>query len=323
MNDEMSLQSATSIGSTAAVRSASAAEPDRNRVCESLRAVLFASRNSDGGWPYVSGRRSRIEPTCWALVALARADGGSPAIEVLQRWPLRDGWLIDVPGVPPNHAFNALAGLILDQAGETRKLADTLAARIVGAKGIAIGQSAEMRQNNSLQAWSWVDGTFSWVEPTAWCLLFLKQRRARGADRQTAAAERISVGESMLLDRVCRDGGWNYGNSNVFGQQLWPYVPTTAAALLSMQDKRTEAAVRESVTRLREKAVTERSAVALALSVVCLRLFGEQVSVIEDTLIRCAAAMAADVDAVNLMSAAMALYALADPQRPAAPFSLS
>jgi hypothetical protein len=323
MNDDVSLQS---ISGTASPPSASRSAPDvasdRARVCESLRRVLLSSRNSDGGWAYASGRRSRIEPTCWALLALGRADAGRLDTGVLERWPMRDGWLTDVAGVPPNHAFNALAGLLLDQAVHTRKLADALAVRIVDAKGIAISQTDVMRQDNSLQAWSWLDGTFSWVEPTAWCLLFLKQRRARGADRQTNAGERIGVGERMLLDRVCRGGGWNYGNSNVFGQQLWPYVPTTAAALLSLQDRRGEAGVRDSVTRLREKAVSERSAVALALAVVCLRLFDAPVGAIEEALTAYAAVMLAEAD-VNFMGVAMALYALAEPMRPAVPFVLS
>ena len=41
-----------------------------------------------------------------------------------------------------------------------------------------------MRQDGSLQAWSWVDGTFSWVEPTAWCLLLLKKWRLQAAGRR-------------------------------------------------------------------------------------------------------------------------------------------
>ena len=49
-----------------------------------------------------------------------------------------------------------------------------------------------LRQDNSLQAWSWIDQTFSWVEPTAWCLLFLKKlRRDQRAASPAEAADRI------------------------------------------------------------------------------------------------------------------------------------
>jgi hypothetical protein len=100
-------------------------------------------------------------------------------------------------------------------------------------------------------------------------------------------------------------------------------VPTTAAALLAMQDRRAETAVRASVTRLRDKAATERSAVALAMSIVCLRLFGEPVAGLEDELIAYATGMAADEAGSNFMGVAMALYALSDSTRPAAPFVLA
>ena len=54
---------------------------------------------------------------------------------------------------------------------------------------------------------------------------------AKGADT------RIRDGEAVLRDRVCVDGGWNYGNSNVFGKNLPAYIPTTAIALLALQDR--------------------------------------------------------------------------------------
>ncbi len=56
------------------------------------------------------------------------------------------------------------------------------------------------------------------------------------ASLRRVAAERIEIGERMLRDRACGAGGWNYGGSNVYGQELFPYVPTTALGLLAMQD---------------------------------------------------------------------------------------
>jgi hypothetical protein len=233
-----------------------------------MRKLLLTSRNRDGGWPYVSGKASRLEPTCWALLALALSGDRPPDPSVLRTWPRKDGWLEDVKGAPVNIAFNALAALTLWAAPEHRALAEPIVRLVIAAKGIRFEQSPNIRLDASLQAWGWVDGTASWVEPTAWALLLLKTANL-GASAE--ANERIRTGDRMLIDRVCREGGWNYGNSNVYGQDLWPYVPTTALALLALQDRPKDPIVEKSLQRLREDLASERSLLSLALSVIAFR----------------------------------------------------
>src|SRR4051812_10556389 len=69
-----------------------------------LRDGLRAGRNLDGGWGYYAGKASRLEPTCWALLALAEADP-----EILTTWPVSDGLLRERRGGEVNFAFHALA----------------------------------------------------------------------------------------------------------------------------------------------------------------------------------------------------------------------
>jgi hypothetical protein len=47
----------------------------------------------------------------------------------------------------------------------------------------------------------------------------------------------------MLLDRVCVAGGWNSGNSVVYGESLRPHVEATAIALLALQDEHGSAVI--------------------------------------------------------------------------------
>ena len=42
------------------------------------------------------------------------------------------------------------------------------------------------------------------------------------------------MSERMLLDRRCRDGGWNFGNRRVLGADLPSYPETTALALMAL-----------------------------------------------------------------------------------------
>jgi len=279
---------------------------DYSGVCADLRSALLSTRNKDGGWGYAAGRRSRIEPTCWAALALGHSDGRLPDLASLRAWKRQDDWLVDVPGVPANVAFNAMAALTFLQDPSAASFASPIVRRVIEAKGLRLGQSDVVRQDSSLQAWSWVDGTASWVEPTAWCLLVLKKVRSQSPSRD--AAERIQIGEQFLFDRVCNDGGWNYGNKEVWGQKLWPYVPTTALALLAMRDHRSHPVMTQSLGQLQKDVASERSVVALALTVICLRAYDVATDALERTLVE----LSPRGDADNVLATAMMLYALSD-----------
>ena len=292
--------------------SGSSSAVDRSRLSTDISTTLQNGRNPDGGWPYHAGKRSRLEATCWALLALGQTDTQPPDLQVLRRWPRsRDGWLTDVAGAPPNHAFNALAALTLLQSVSPDPLTEALVGLVVASEGIRLPSQEAIRQDGSLRAWPWIDGTFSWVEPTAWCVLLLKQRLARGSSAD--AAQRVRVGEQMLKDRACRDGGWNYGNSNVYGQDLLPYVPTTALALLALQDRRNDAVVMRGLERLQLDTASERSVMALSLAVICLRIHGLPTAGPEEELAKLVSRRRVEPGLNDdFLSLAMALYALTD-----------
>ena len=234
-----------------------------------LRQSLLAGRNTDGGWGYYAGKASRLEPTCWALIALG-AD--ARPFDVLRRWPVSEGLLLERRGGEPNYGFHGVALLALRALDVQHEAGtSTLLSAVQRVKGKALEQTTAMRQDNALQAWSWIPNTFSWVEPTAWCLLALKKwSRVAGT---VIDGSRVDVAERLLVDRCCASGGWNYGNSNVNGQQLKAFVPTTAVALLAMQDRTSYPAVERSRAYLEREATTERSGVALSLALLVLTTY--------------------------------------------------
>ena len=79
----------------------------------------------------------------------------------------------------------------------------------------------------SLLVWPWVDGTHSWIEPTAMHVLALK---AAGQSVHSRTRE----GVAMLLDRQLPSGGCNYGNTFVLGQKLRPHIQPTGLAVLAL-----------------------------------------------------------------------------------------
>jgi hypothetical protein len=289
-------------------------------VTARLAAVLRSSVNGDGGWGYVPGKTSRLEPTCWA--ALALVDGGATpeddarvdaALAKMAGWQRGDGLLSDMPAAPPNLAFNGLASVVMhralaaDRADARRygKVADALLSGILATKGVRLEQSEHQRQDSQLMGWPWNDGTFSWVEPTSWCLLALKKTAARPP--RSGAAERIAEAERVLADRCCVSGGWNAGNSNMLGKELFPYVPTTALALLALRDRRALPEVTRSLAWLAGNWTCEVSTMASSLALVAMRLYGRPAEVLERALCdRIVKAGPPD----NLASTALVLYAL-------------
>jgi len=243
-----------------------------------LRQALDSGRNADGGWGYYPGKASRLEPTCWALLALGSNTDfnvSDPAAKWLVSCQRPEGWFVESPDWPINIAFNALAAFTLFHHGglASDDVRRRVLRAVLGSKGVAAPPSANFRQDNSLQGWSWTDATFSWVEPTCWGLLALKKARV-SAGTDAASTQRIGEAERLLIDRRCQPGGWNFGNASVLGQDLRPYVPTTALGLLAMQDRRAEDAVTKGLATLEQIWREEISTQALSLSLLCFGVYG-------------------------------------------------
>ena len=242
-----------------------------------LVAGLHRLRNDDGGWPYYAGRTSRLEPTCWALLGT----GGLPESTPLGGWARTDGLLVEPSVGQINHAFNALAGLTFSARRSNCAPATAHIIRaLCAAFGEVIPQSEIIRQDGSLRGWGWTPGTFSWVEPTSWCILLLKQ----WPETSDAAPSRIVEAERVMRDRACDTGGWNFGNGEVYGRGLPAHAPPTALGVLALQDRLSDRLVGDAVAWLEQAARHEGSTTALALAALALMTVGRPVTGLIDAL---------------------------------------
>ncbi len=259
-----------------------------DRLVTDLKDSLLRSVNSSGGWGYYVGRASRVEPTCWALLALLEGRPSLPdagllhsATAFLARAQQSSGFLVDNSRQSPNLATNGLAALLWEVRPETGSPSNV--ARLIQAiareKGVVLPSSRISTQDNSIQGWPWIEGTFSWVEPTAWCLMALR----RGEDTP-ASRVRIVDAEKLLFDRACRRGGWNYGNADMLGQDLRPYVPTTALALLALQGHRDRPSIDRGVEFLWKNRLKETSGMAYSLAMIALNVFGRKTTDVRQAL---------------------------------------
>ena len=231
-----------------------------------LKADKFLrdAQNADGGWPYLPGGPSAVEPTCFAMLALSSPERGAEFLA-------RD----DEPQWTDALALFALSRLNCLPASQEK-----LVTRLLATEGKRVGPKTENELDGSLRGWPWVTGSFSWVEPTSYALLALK---AGGHGLHPRVAE----GERLLLDRACVDGGWNYGNRVVMGAKLTAFVPTTAWATLALQGHRDAQPVVERGLDFMEAELARRqSALTLTLAILSFAVFGRATGKCADALTR-------------------------------------
>ena len=254
--------------------------------------LLLGAQNEDGGWGAVKGKRSNTESTSFVLMALKSLEGNpfdrqtTAGLKwLLQRqkddgsWSLNDAskqgsWTTPIAVLAllsfqdqRDHALRA-AKWILTQEGRKPGWVATLLFRLSLLKKIT-------ELDPYLSGWSWTAGAFSWVEPTSYSLMTLKKLK-RSLDG-TNCEERIRQGEMLIYDRMCENGGWNYGNSRVLGEALWPYPDVTAVALIALQDRAASEANKTSLRALDAMLREAGSGTALGWGILCLTLYKQDV----------------------------------------------
>ena len=185
----------------------------RGRVTRALEWFEH-QQNPNGSWPAFQGDD---QDGCWttslAVITLIRASASTKRLRAAIRW------LLEACGREA-HWFWRWKLRTLDN---------------------------KVQFNPSKFGWSWVPGTTSWVVPTAFSLIALQQVRQRGYDQTAQLAERVDLGTSMLLDRMCPGGGWNSGNGIAFGVPLAPHIDATSIALLALTSHVKDPAVQRSL----------------------------------------------------------------------------
>ncbi|CAN5291097.1 hypothetical protein BH18GEM1_BH18GEM1_12670 [soil metagenome] len=258
---------------------------------------LVAAQNPDGGWGAGRGGVSSTEATSLALLAFPPHEPNNASVQRGLAW-LRprqraDGAWPPSDQVPLASWTTPLAVLALNRSESDRQQAVRGARWLVAQEGRGYSWFTKLffrvfpdreviELDADLKGWPWTLDTFSWVEPTAYALIALKTMRRHLPEAPTAA--RIHEGERMLFDRMCAGGGWNYGNSRVLEEELWPYPDTTALALIALRDVPLREETRLSLAALHEMIERNDSGLALSLAILCFRLYGEKVSALRARL---------------------------------------
>jgi hypothetical protein len=252
---------------------------------ESRLEFLRKTQNQDGGWGYFPGKKSWLEPTAYAMLALQGRRGVNDptnrAWKLMRSWQLPDGSYRPGDGIDGGTLVTAHAVTVACARGvrdaSVLQSVDWLL-RVDGAESSLAMRAAsylhllKTREDFSHPAWPWREGNASWVEPTAHALVALKKASSQYASG--ALLRRVHEGEEMLLTRRCSDGGWNCGNPNVYDYDLPSYPETTALALHGLQGRSASDLAGPLAVARRFQSDT-RSSLAQAWLAIALRNLGQ------------------------------------------------
>ncbi len=261
-------------------------------VMNPAQSHLLGLQRPDGGWGAASGGPSATEPTALSEMALRGTDDPEAAMSVdrgigwLRERQRSDGSWPPSDQVPMGSWMTSLAVLALADSPIDRSHATTGGRWLLEREGRPVPWMSRLffflfpkhdviDLDLELKGWPWFEDTFGWVEPTAYALIALKTLRGDLPESRTRS--RIEEGERLLLDRTCEGGGWNYGNSRVYDEELWPYPDTTALALLALQDRPALPEVRSSLEALDRMVARNESLLVTSLALLCSRVYSRPV----------------------------------------------
>jgi hypothetical protein len=226
--------------------------------------------HADNGWSYRAGASPATEPTVLAslgLLAVAPEDlrmvrSSAQWIASIQQPDGGVGASEELPEPAWPTSWALLLWSVVGNANNSERAADWLLRQ----QGVCFRKSTNspLGHDTTIPGWSWVDGTHSWLEPTALAVIAL--RRAGFGDH-----ERVSRGLDLIRDRAIPEGGWNFGNNIVFGASLRPKPASTALALLALAGAEARTSmVEKSLAYLQGSLHRVRSAQSLGLGLLAL-----------------------------------------------------
>lgn len=234
-----------------------------------VETSLYRRLLPDGGFAGRLGGTFQVDSTAWGVLAFRACGGSNEILEkvcgILAREQSEDGRLCVTKDHPASYWPTPLAVLAW-QDSPASQVAQSRAVRfLLDTSGIHFPRKpdAPWAHNTILKGWPWINDTHSWVEPTATCVIAL---RATGHGQHDRVHEAIR----MILDRQLPHGGWNYGNTLMFGKELHPMPESTGAALTGLAGMVDQNTVSRSLDYLQGEIPRLRTPISLGWSLLGL-----------------------------------------------------
>ena len=229
----------------------------------------------DGGFANLAGGEYRVDATTWAILALSAAgvekDLIGRARASLADRQQGDGRVCISTDHPESFWTTPLAVLAWQGSPAYREPLSRAVRFLLATAGTHWAREAgsAVTHDTSIRGWPWIADTHSMVEPTSMSLLALRATGLGGHERAREASR-------MLMDRRLPKGGWNYGNTMVYGQELYPQIENTGLALCALAGDVPPEDVLSSLEYLAESIRTIRTPLSLGWGILGLGAWGRR-----------------------------------------------
>jgi hypothetical protein len=243
------------------------------RHIASALSTIQQHQLANGGFPYQAGENARPDATAWAVIALSAFQSAFEQCDQARAYLIsqqaEDGHI----SISLDHAQASwptplvlLAWSNSPYAQQAQDSAMQFLLRFSGLHFEPTGDSV-MGHDTSIVGWPWIADTHSWVIPTSMAITALQNGGIRHH-------ERIFQGVLMLLDRQLPHGGWNSGNTLVFGKELLPLPECTGIALQALAGNTERHSIQKSIDYLLEELPRLRTPISLGWTLLGLGAWG-------------------------------------------------
>ena len=247
---------------------------------------LLNRRLPDGGFSEVAGGDYRPEATAWAVICLEsfriHSEIVTAARAKLVASQLPDGSIPLATDYPQAFWPTATAAIALGGVPQYSQAHDRAIAFLLTSCGVQIPKTADSvtGHDSFIPGWPWIDKTHSWVVPTAMAIRALTLAGK-------AAHQRVQSGVNLLLDRQLPNGGWNYGNTTVFGKTLSDMPASTGVALWALSGLTEPAKIVPSLDLLARQLSRLRTPLSLGWALLGLAAWGVDLQNSDDLITDC------------------------------------
>lgn len=232
--------------------------PSYTRVEE----LLLKRQRPDGGFSETPGGDARTDASAWATMCLVTFRT-HPAIVTSARSYLAahqtpNGSIPLSSDYPEAYWTTALAAQALDEDRRFATAHDKAIAFLLATSGRQLPKEpgSPIGHDSMIPGWAWIEQTHSWVEPTALAISTLVKSGRTDHPR-------VRAGIDLLLDRQLPQGGWNYGNTTVFGKTLGAMPTSTGIAVWALAGLVDGKQIAGSLEWLRQRLVNLRTPLSL------------------------------------------------------------
>lgn len=255
-------------------------------MLDELMQSIKLRATAGGGFSHKPGGPYRPDATAWAVLALCRDPFERTAVEQacdrLAETQKADGRIPLIEGLETAYWATPLALLAWKTVSRCQDELDRALKFVLETSGQHFPREKDSPagHDTAIRGWSWVEGTHSWIEPTALSILALK---ANGCLTHPRTLEAVD----MIINRQLPSGGWNYGNTTVYGQELLPMPEHTGQALCAVAGYVGNADVEKSIAYLTGERIKLQTPLSLCWSLFGLKAWQVDLPGIQDQISHC------------------------------------